>query len=106
MNAFQKITDYFRSARAEMTKVSWPSREQTIRYSALVIGISVVVAVFFASLDLGLTKAVDLGLAYRAKLQSAPAPSASSTPGVNVSTTPSTVTPTLDLSNLETTTTK
>lgn len=59
MSLVEKITDYLRSAKAEMFKVSWPSRRDTIRYSALIIGLSVVVAVFFASLDYGFTRLFD-----------------------------------------------
>ena len=60
MTIIQKTIDYFRSAKAEMFKVSWPSRRDTIRYSSLVIGISILVAVFFASLDYGFTKLFDV----------------------------------------------
>ena len=102
MSVFTHITDYIRSAKAELTKVTWPSREQTVRYSTLIIGISIVVALFFASLDLGLTKVVDLGLAYRAQIQSAPpaaAKTTTSTPDVTVSST--SVSPTIDLTNIK-----
>lgn len=52
------IVDYLRSAQAELKKVSWPSKKDTIRYSVLVIAISVIVAVFFAVLDTGLAAGV------------------------------------------------
>jgi preprotein translocase subunit SecE len=65
MNLAQKTTEYLRTAKAEMEKVSWPSQQDTIRYSALVIGISVTVAVFFALLDTGLNKLVSASLASR-----------------------------------------
>ncbi|MEO5928100.1 MAG: preprotein translocase subunit SecE [Patescibacteria group bacterium] len=54
MNAITAVTDYLRSSKAELQKVSWPSRKDTIRYSSLVLGISLVVAIFFAGLDYGL----------------------------------------------------
>lgn len=65
MNPLQKLVDYLKSVRAEMLKVSWPSRRETVRYSSLVIGISVLVAVFFAGLDVGFTKLFELGLSAR-----------------------------------------
>lgn len=71
MSAFTKITDYFRSAKSEMFKVSWPSREQTIRYSSLVIGLSLVVAAFFSALDYGFTLLTDAGLSARARISAA-----------------------------------
>lgn len=54
----QQAVDYFRTARSEMQKVSWPSRRDTLRYSALVIAISIVIAAGFAALDSGLTSLV------------------------------------------------
>ena len=59
MSFVQSTIEYIKSSKAELEKVSWPSRQDTIRYSALVIVISVVVAVFFAVLDFSLGKAVD-----------------------------------------------
>lgn len=59
MNFIEKTVDYFRSAKSEMFKVSWPSRRDTLRYSALIIGISVVVAIFFTSLDYGFSWGFD-----------------------------------------------
>lgn len=50
---------YVREAKEELEKVIWPSREMTIRYSLLVIGMSVLMAMFFAGLDFGLTKGVE-----------------------------------------------
>ncbi|MDP1884000.1 MAG: preprotein translocase subunit SecE [Candidatus Moranbacteria bacterium] len=46
-----KITTFLREARAELMKVNWPNRRQTINYTILVIGISVAGAVFLGSLD-------------------------------------------------------
>jgi preprotein translocase subunit SecE len=36
-----------------MKKVNWPTRDETIRYTLLVIGISVAVAVFLGGIDFG-----------------------------------------------------
>lgn len=46
-----KITTFIKEARAELRKVNWPTREQTVKYTALVIGLSLVVAVFLGALD-------------------------------------------------------
>lgn len=43
-------------------KVTWPSRKETIRYSVLVLSVSLSVAIFFAVLDFGLGKVVDSAL--------------------------------------------
>jgi len=47
----EKITQFLREAYSEMKKVSWPSREQTIQYTTLVIVISISVALFLGVLD-------------------------------------------------------
>ncbi len=51
MQIFSAIKNYFVSSYAEMKKVSWPTKKQTINYSLLVIGLSIGMAVFFAVLD-------------------------------------------------------
>lgn len=45
------ITTYFKEVRAEMKHVSWPSRRQVVIYTAVVIGISLGVAVYLGLLD-------------------------------------------------------
>ncbi len=73
MKLLNTIVEYFRTAKSEMEKVSWPSRPDTIRYSSLVIGLSVTVALAFALLDAGLTKLVDVTIAARQQsVQSTP----------------------------------
>lgn len=51
MSAFAKMGNYFKEAIAEMKKVVWPTRKQTITYSAIVIALSVGTAIFFMALD-------------------------------------------------------
>lgn len=46
-----KITQFLKDARAELLKVNWPSKKQTINYTATVIGISIAVALFLGALD-------------------------------------------------------
>ncbi|MDP3764171.1 MAG: preprotein translocase subunit SecE [bacterium] len=46
-----KLTSYLKDVRVELTKVNWPTREQTTRYTLLVIGVSLAVAVFLGGLD-------------------------------------------------------
>jgi len=47
-----KIIVFLKEVKTEMKKVNWPTRQETIRYTLIVIGISVVVAAFLGSLDL------------------------------------------------------
>ncbi|MDD5750302.1 MAG: preprotein translocase subunit SecE [Candidatus Pacebacteria bacterium] len=46
-----KIKLFFKEVWTESRKVDWPSRQQTLRYTALVLGISAGVAVFLGALD-------------------------------------------------------
>ena len=45
------VLTFLRDVRKEMHRVTWPDRAKTIRYSWLVVGISVAVAVFLGILD-------------------------------------------------------
>ncbi|PIU09033.1 MAG: preprotein translocase subunit SecE [Candidatus Moranbacteria bacterium CG_4_8_14_3_um_filter_34_16] len=47
----EKIIQFLKDAKAELWKVNWPTKEQTINYTLLVIGISIAVAIFLGSLD-------------------------------------------------------
>ncbi len=106
MTLSEKIIAYLRGTREEIRKVSWPSRQETIRYSALVVGASVVVAVFFAALDTGFTQLVDVAITQRARTAAppsagGPAPSAPVVPDT-VPTPTAPATPKLDLNGLQT----
>lgn len=45
------ITQYFRDSYQELEKVTWPTKQQVIDYTYLVIAVSVAVAVFLGGLD-------------------------------------------------------
>lgn len=47
----EKITKFLREAYGELRRVSWPSREQTIQYTTLVVVISIGIALFLGLLD-------------------------------------------------------
>ncbi len=51
MNIFTKIATFLKEVRIEMKKVNWPTREETIRYTLIVIGVSVAVAIFLGGVD-------------------------------------------------------
>lgn len=53
---------FLKEVRAEMQKVSWPSKQEATRLTVIVIGISVVVALFIGGLDFIFTKLVSLVL--------------------------------------------
>ncbi|MEN9558339.1 MAG: SecE/Sec61-gamma subunit of protein translocation complex [Candidatus Parcubacteria bacterium] len=57
-NPFIATRTYILHSIAELKKVTWPSREMTVRYSVLVAAISIATAAFFATLDFGLRTGV------------------------------------------------
>ncbi|MBI2175323.1 MAG: preprotein translocase subunit SecE [Parcubacteria group bacterium] len=46
-----KLKNYITETRKEMRHVNWPNRQQTVRFTLLVIGISVFVAAFLGFAD-------------------------------------------------------
>ena len=56
-NALKK---FFSDVVREMRKVSWPKRKELTRYTVTVLSTVVFFAVFFAVLDLGISKLIRL----------------------------------------------
>jgi preprotein translocase subunit SecE len=51
-NIPNKVITFLKEVRLEMKKVNWPTKEETIKYTLIVIGISVVVAIFLGGFDI------------------------------------------------------
>ncbi|MCX6759501.1 MAG: preprotein translocase subunit SecE [Candidatus Nealsonbacteria bacterium] len=51
-NIPNKVITFLKEVRMEMRKVNWPTKEETIKYTLIVIGISVVVAIFLGGFDI------------------------------------------------------
>ncbi len=51
MNIIKKIIRFLSEVKVELTKVTWPSRQQTIKDSFIVIFISLVTAAFLGGVD-------------------------------------------------------
>lgn len=51
MNIINSLQNYLVGSYAEIQKITWPTKKQTINYSLLVIGLSMGVAIFFSVLD-------------------------------------------------------
>jgi len=47
----KNIITFLKEVRLEMKKINWPTRQETLRYTLIVIGMSVVVAIFLGGLD-------------------------------------------------------
>lgn len=51
---------FLKEVRTEMGKVIWPTRAETIRYTGVVIGVSVAIGAFIAGLDVTFVKLTEL----------------------------------------------
>jgi preprotein translocase subunit SecE len=49
------IVTYFRQTRAELRKVTWPTRREWVRLTAIVLGVTFVMAAFLGLIDYVLT---------------------------------------------------
>ncbi|MFH1401590.1 MAG: preprotein translocase subunit SecE [Parcubacteria group bacterium] len=56
MTIFTKIQTFLKEVLVEMKKVNWPTRQETIRYTLVVIGVSVGVAIFLGGFDFLFTR--------------------------------------------------
>jgi len=55
-----KLFNYFKNSVAELKKVNWPTKKQTIDHTLLVVGISLGMALFLGIVDFILTKILQL----------------------------------------------
>jgi len=46
-----RLIKYLKEVRIEAKKVNWPTRQEALKYTLIVIGISVSVAIFLGTLD-------------------------------------------------------
>ena len=55
---FDRLKHFFAEARQELRHVNWPTRDEAIRLTAIVIGISLGLAVFLGACDYLFTMAL------------------------------------------------
>ena len=58
-----KFISYIQESRQELKKVNWPSRQETIRLTIIVIGISIGLAAFLGIIDFGLRYVLEILIA-------------------------------------------
>jgi preprotein translocase subunit SecE len=51
MSIFSKISNYLKEVKIELKKVNMPTKQETIKYTLIVIGLSLVVAFFLGGFD-------------------------------------------------------
>ncbi len=54
----QKIQEFFKEVSVELKKVSWPTRQQTMNATVVVITVSFIVAFFLGIVDIVLARVV------------------------------------------------
>jgi len=47
----KKILTFLKETKVELKKVNWPTRKETTKYTLIVIGASLAVAIFLGGLD-------------------------------------------------------
>ena len=55
-----RVRRFLDEAKAELKKVTWPTRKQAIASTAVVIVIVIILSIFLSLVDLGLTKLIKL----------------------------------------------
>jgi preprotein translocase subunit SecE len=59
MDFLRRAQEFVREVLAEFRKVTWPSRQELINSTVVVIAVTVVVALFLGSVDIVLAKIVE-----------------------------------------------
>ena len=59
-NGQNRFLKYLRDLKSEIKKVVWPSRKQVVNNSAIVLTLMVIVALFLAAVDYGVSFLVKL----------------------------------------------
>ena len=54
-----RVTEFFQEVLLEFKRVTWPSRQELINSTTVVIVVTVVLAFFLGAVDIGLTKIVE-----------------------------------------------
>ncbi|MBM3250699.1 MAG: preprotein translocase subunit SecE [Candidatus Nealsonbacteria bacterium] len=48
----KKIVIFLKEVRLEIKKVNWPTKKELVRYTLIIVGVSVAVAIFLGGLDI------------------------------------------------------
>ncbi len=59
MEAIARVREFFREVLLEFKRVTWPSRQELVNSTVVVIVVTVVLAFFLGTVDIGLTKLVE-----------------------------------------------
>ena len=59
----KRIRQFFKDVIAEFKRVQWPTREATIKYTSVVVCVSLAVALYLGIADLGLSDIMQMIIA-------------------------------------------
>ncbi len=62
MSYLEKTKTYFKEVKVEMNKVNWPTKNETISYTLVVIGVSIVISAYLGALDFLFTSVLNFFL--------------------------------------------
>jgi len=48
---FRRLLTFLKEVKREIKKINWPTKQETIRYTVIVIGISIGVAIYLGGFD-------------------------------------------------------
>lgn len=51
MKVINKLSSFLKEVRLEMKKVNWPTRKEAVKYTLIIVGVSLAVAAFLGGLD-------------------------------------------------------
>jgi len=57
---FKRFVNYIKDSSVELKKVSWPTKKQAVNSTALVVGVSLAVALFLGLIDFLLTEILQI----------------------------------------------
>ncbi|MCH8074397.1 MAG: preprotein translocase subunit SecE [SAR324 cluster bacterium] len=60
MNFFRNIAKFFTDVISEFKRVTWPTREATLKSTGVVLVLTIAVALFLGVIDVGLSESVKL----------------------------------------------
>ena len=60
---FRRLREFLKDVIAEFKRVQWPTRDATIKSTSVVVGVSLVVAIYLGIADLGLSDIMQMVIA-------------------------------------------
>ena len=57
---FEKVTQFLKEVKAELKKVVWPTRKDTIASTSVVVVLVLIIAAFLGLVDFGLSRVIRL----------------------------------------------